>query len=177
MLSWGIPSYRLPRTILDKEIDDIRKLGVEIKCGIRVGRDLPWDAVNKDFDFVYLAPGAHKSQKMGVEGEDLNGVWGGVEFLRDYNGRRGSLEKRQEEPRLEGGRHRRRQLRHRRGPDGPAPGRRGDDPLPAPARGHARRSRGDRRRRTRGREDRVPHGPEEDRRATAARPSGSCASA
>jgi NADPH-dependent glutamate synthase beta subunit-like oxidoreductase len=85
MLSWGIPSYRLPRTILAGEIDDIRKLGVEIKCGIRVGRDLPWDAVNKDFDIVYLAPGAHKSQRMGVEGEELKGVWGGVEFLRDYN--------------------------------------------------------------------------------------------
>jgi NADH-quinone oxidoreductase subunit F len=85
MLSWGIPSYRLPREILGKEIDDIRKLGVEIRCGIRVGRDLPWDAVNKDFDTVYLAPGAHKSQRMGVEGEDLKGVWGGVEFLRDYN--------------------------------------------------------------------------------------------
>ncbi len=85
MLSWGIPSYRLPREILGKEIDDIRKLGVEIRCGIRVGRDLPWDAVNKDFDYVYLAPGAHKSQRMGVEGEDLKGVWGGVEFLRDYN--------------------------------------------------------------------------------------------
>jgi NADPH-dependent glutamate synthase beta subunit-like oxidoreductase len=41
--------------------------------------------VNKDFDYVYLAPGAHKSQRMGVEGEDLKGVWGGVEFLRDYN--------------------------------------------------------------------------------------------
>jgi NADH-quinone oxidoreductase subunit F len=85
MLSWGIPSYRLPREVLGKEIDDIRKLGVEIRCGIRVGRDLPWDAVNKDFDTVYLAPGAHKSQRMGVEGEDLKGVWGGVEFLRDYN--------------------------------------------------------------------------------------------
>jgi len=85
MLSWGIPSYRLPREILGKEIDDIRKLGVTIQCGVRVGRDIPWDAVNKDFDFVYLAPGAHKSQRMGVEGEDLKGVWGGVEFLRDYN--------------------------------------------------------------------------------------------
>ncbi|HEX7513694.1 MAG TPA: NADH-ubiquinone oxidoreductase-F iron-sulfur binding region domain-containing protein, partial [Candidatus Methylomirabilis sp.] len=85
MLSWGIPSYRLPREILGKEIDDIRKLGVTIQCGVRVGRDLPWDAVNKDFDIVYLAPGAHKSQRMGVEGEDLKGVWGGVEFLRDYN--------------------------------------------------------------------------------------------
>jgi len=86
MLSWGIPSYRLPRTILDREIDDIRKLGVEIRCNTRVGREVPWGKVNEDFDCVYLAPGAHKSQRMGVEGEDLKGVWGGVEFLRDYNG-------------------------------------------------------------------------------------------
>jgi len=85
MLSWGIPSYRLPREILNKEIDDIRKLGVSIQCGVRVGRDLTWDAVNQEFDFVCLAPGAHKSQRMGIDGEDLKGVWGGVEFLRDYN--------------------------------------------------------------------------------------------
>jgi NADH-quinone oxidoreductase subunit F len=85
MLSWGIPSYRLPREILNKEIDDIRKLGVEIQCGVRVGRDISWDAVNQDFDVVFLAPGAHKSQRMGIEGEEMKGVWGGVEFLRDYN--------------------------------------------------------------------------------------------
>jgi len=85
MLSWGIPSYRLPREILNKEIDDIRKLGVSIQCGVRVGRDLTWDAVNQEFDFVCLAPGAHKSQRMGIDGEDFKGVWGGVEFLRDYN--------------------------------------------------------------------------------------------
>jgi len=85
MLSWGIPSYRLPRETLNNEIDDIRKLGVEIQCGVRVGRDISWDAVNMDFDVVYLAPGAHKSQRMGIEGEALKGVWGGVEFLRDFN--------------------------------------------------------------------------------------------
>jgi NADH-quinone oxidoreductase subunit F len=85
MLSWGIPSYRLPREILNREIDDIRKLGVTIQCGVRVGRDISWDDVNRDFDVVYLAPGAHKSQRMGIEGEDLKGVWGGVEFLRDFN--------------------------------------------------------------------------------------------
>ena len=86
MLSWGIPSYRLPREILDREIDDIRKLGVEIRCNTRVGREVPWGKINEDYDCVYLAPGAHKSQRMGVEGENLKGVWGGVEFLRDYNG-------------------------------------------------------------------------------------------
>ncbi|MCK9391608.1 MAG: NADH-quinone oxidoreductase subunit NuoF [Syntrophales bacterium] len=85
MLRWAIPSYRLPRNILANEIAAVAALGVEIKCNIRVGRDLPFATVRKDFDYVYLAPGAHKSQKMGVEGEDTPGVHGGVEFLRDFN--------------------------------------------------------------------------------------------
>ncbi len=85
MLRWAIPAYRLPRKILANEIAAVTALGVEIKCNIRVGRDLPFATVSKDFDYVYLAPGAHKSQKMGVAGEDLSGVHGGVEFLRDFN--------------------------------------------------------------------------------------------
>jgi NADH-quinone oxidoreductase subunit F len=89
MLYWGIPSYRLPRNILDKEIDDIRKLGVEIKLKTRVGKDITFAKLNKDFNYIYLATGAHKSQKMGVDGEDLKNVFGGVEFLRDFNANEG----------------------------------------------------------------------------------------
>jgi len=85
MLSWGIPSYRLPRNILEGEIDDIRKLGVEIRLNTRVGRDIPFEKINAEYDYIYMAPGAHKSQRMGCEGEDIKGVWGGVEFLRDFN--------------------------------------------------------------------------------------------
>ena len=85
MLRWAIPAYRLPRHILDGEIDDVRALGVEIRCNTRVGKDISFEKVGEEFDYVYLAPGAHKSQKMGVEGEDLPGVYGGVEFLRDFN--------------------------------------------------------------------------------------------
>lgn len=85
MLRWAIPAYRLPRNILANEIADVTALGVEIKCNVRVGRELPFDKLKKDYDYVYLAPGAHKSQKMGVEGEDIPGVHGGVEFLRDFN--------------------------------------------------------------------------------------------
>jgi len=85
MLRWAIPAYRLPRNILDREIDDIRSLGVEIKCNTRVGREITFAKVSKQFDYVYLAPGAHKSQKMGVDGENTAGVYGGVEFLRDFN--------------------------------------------------------------------------------------------
>jgi NADH-quinone oxidoreductase subunit F len=85
MLSWGIPSYRLPRQILSQEIDNIKALGVEIRCNIRVGKDISLDQITKDYDYAYLAPGAHKSQRMGVDGETLTGVYGGVEFLRDFN--------------------------------------------------------------------------------------------
>lgn len=85
MLRYGIPSYRLPRDILADEIDDVRKLGVEIKCNTRIGKDTSFDAIKSDFDYIYLATGAHNSQRMRVEGEDLAGVYGGVEFLRDFN--------------------------------------------------------------------------------------------
>ncbi len=86
MLRWAIPAYRLPRNILDNEINDVRSLGVEIKCNTRVGKDISMDELGRKFDYVYLAPGAHKSQKMGVDGENIKGVYGGVEFLRDFNG-------------------------------------------------------------------------------------------
>ncbi|MGB4089722.1 MAG: NADH-quinone oxidoreductase subunit NuoF, partial [Smithellaceae bacterium] len=85
MLYWGIPSYRLPRNILDGEIDDIHKLGVDIRLNTRIGKDISVAQLEKDYDYIYLATGAHKSQKMGVPGEDLKNVFGGVEFLRDFN--------------------------------------------------------------------------------------------
>ena len=85
MMRYGIPSYRLPREILAGEVDDIRALGVEIICNTRVGREISFGEINEDFDYIYLAPGAHKSQPMGVEGEEAESVYGGVEFLRDFN--------------------------------------------------------------------------------------------
>ncbi|HYA15651.1 MAG TPA: FAD-dependent oxidoreductase [Syntrophales bacterium] len=86
MLRWAIPAYRLPRNTLANEINDnIKSLGVEIKCNTRVGKDISFEQVNKNFDYIFLASGAHKSQPMGVPGEDLKGVYGGVEFLRDFN--------------------------------------------------------------------------------------------
>ncbi len=85
MLRWAIPSYRLPRNILAAEINDnVKALGVDIKCNTRVGREISFEQVNKDFDYVYLAAGAHKSQPMGIPGENLKGVFGSVEFLRDF---------------------------------------------------------------------------------------------
>ena len=86
MLRWAIPAYRLPRNILAAEIkDNIEALGVEIKCNARVGKDITFKQMNKDYDYILLTTGAHKSQPMGVDGEKLKGVFGGVEFLRDFN--------------------------------------------------------------------------------------------
>jgi NADH-quinone oxidoreductase subunit F len=86
MLRWAIPAYRLPRNTLADEINDnIKSLGVEIKCNTRVGKDVSFEQVSKNFDYIFMAPGAHKSQPMGVEGENLKGVYGGVEFLRDFS--------------------------------------------------------------------------------------------
>jgi NADH-quinone oxidoreductase subunit F len=85
MLRWAIPAYRLPRNVLAEEIqDNVKALGVEIKCNTRVGKDISFEKVDKQFDYIYLATGAHKSQPMGVPGEDLKGVFGSVEFLRDF---------------------------------------------------------------------------------------------
>jgi NADH-quinone oxidoreductase subunit F len=85
MLRWGIPEYRLPRTIINAEIQDILDLGVELRCSTQVGKEIPWDKVRKDFDAVYIAIGAQKSFRMGVQGEELEGVSGAVEFLRAVN--------------------------------------------------------------------------------------------
>lgn len=85
MLRWGIPSYRLPRDILAKEIEDIKKSGVEIRCNTRVGRDISFEQMAAEFDYVFLACGAQASLKLNIEGEKLQGVYGGVEFLRDFN--------------------------------------------------------------------------------------------
>jgi NADH-quinone oxidoreductase subunit F len=85
MLRWGIPAYRLPRDVLADEIKhNIQALGVEIRCNTRVAKDISFEQVDRDFEYVFLATGAHKSQPMRIQGEDLKGVFGGVEFLRDF---------------------------------------------------------------------------------------------
>jgi len=85
MMRYAIPEYRMPRDIVEQEVADIAALGVEIKTGVRVGKDISFDKIRKDFDGIVLAVGAHKSWKLDIEGEDLQGVWGAVEFLREVN--------------------------------------------------------------------------------------------
>ncbi|MGB2826570.1 MAG: FAD-dependent oxidoreductase, partial [Thermoplasmata archaeon] len=81
MLWWGIPDYRLPKDVLTAEVDHLLAHGIEIEYGKTVGKDLALDDLKKEYDAVFLAIGAHKSLKLGVPGEDLEGVVHGVDFL------------------------------------------------------------------------------------------------
>lgn len=82
MLRYGIPQYRLPKEVLDEEINSIEELGVEMKNNIKVGSDITLDDIKKEYDAVIVAIGAWTSSSMGVEGENLDGVLGGIDFLR-----------------------------------------------------------------------------------------------
>jgi len=89
MMAVGIPEYRLPRAILNKEIENIKRAGVEIKFNQELGKDFTVDGLlNKSgskggFSAVVLAIGAHKSRRLGIPGEDLPGVYHGTQFLKD----------------------------------------------------------------------------------------------
>ena len=83
MCAVGIPPYRLPREILQAEIDAIKALGVEIKLGVQIGRDIPLKTLYDESSAVLLAVGAKKSRILPVDGSDSKGVLGGVDFLRE----------------------------------------------------------------------------------------------
>lgn len=85
MLRVGIPDYRLPKKVLDQEIDNILRLGVELKLNTAIGRDFTLDSLFADgYKAVFLGTGCHVGMKMKVPGEDADGVMQGVEFLRKY---------------------------------------------------------------------------------------------
>ena len=81
MLRYGIPRYRLPDSYLDADIDCILSTGVEVKYGVRIGKDYTIDQLRSEYDCVYLAIGAHIDKKLGIEGEDSEGVISAIEFL------------------------------------------------------------------------------------------------
>jgi len=86
MLAVGIPAYRLPRHIIKAEFDALKNCGVEIINNVRIGKDKTiQDLKDEGFAAVFLSPGAHASRKLGIEGEDLEGVRHGVDYLRDVN--------------------------------------------------------------------------------------------
>lgn len=85
MLRYGIPRYRLPAEVLDWEIDLILSMGCHLETGRALGRDFTLESLRTDgFDAVYVAIGAHKSASMRIEGENLQGVLAGIDFLREF---------------------------------------------------------------------------------------------
>ncbi len=85
MMAVGIPEFRLPGDILDKETDIIKKLGVEIKLNTRVGKDITLGDLKKDYNAVFIAVGAHRGRNLGIENEKVDGVIDGTEFLYKVN--------------------------------------------------------------------------------------------
>jgi heterodisulfide reductase subunit A len=86
MLSVGIPEYRLPRDVIHAEIQIIKDMGVEIKKGVEIGKDITIDQLRQQGNkAIFVGIGAHECKKLGVEGEDLDGVYPGIDFLRDVN--------------------------------------------------------------------------------------------
>ena len=82
MLRYGIPQYRLPKEILDKEISIIESLGVKMNNGFKLGREITIEGLKSVYDAVIVAVGAWQSSSMRTPGEELGGVYGGIDFLR-----------------------------------------------------------------------------------------------
>ena len=86
MLRYGIPNYRFPRERLQEDIDTVLHTGVEVKLNTRIGNgenEIPFDKLREEYDAVYIAIGAHTDKKIGIEGENSNGVISAVEMLRN----------------------------------------------------------------------------------------------
>lgn len=92
LLVHGIPEFRLPKEIVQKTVDKILNLGIEVKYNQQLGKNLFLKDLEEQYDAIFLSMGANQSSKMGVEGEDLEGVFGGNELLEyklctDYQGK------------------------------------------------------------------------------------------
>ncbi len=86
MLVNGIPSFRLEKRVIEAEIDVLREMGIEFKCGVEVGKDITLNQLRQEgYKAFYVAIGAQGGRKAGVPGEDAEGVLTGVEFLRKIN--------------------------------------------------------------------------------------------
>jgi NADPH-dependent glutamate synthase beta subunit-like oxidoreductase/Fe-S-cluster-containing hydrogenase component 2 len=86
MLVNGIPSFRVDKKVVNSEIDVLREMGVEFKCGVEVGKDVTIPQLREQgYKAFYVAVGLQKALKLNVEGEELKGVEGGLDFLRKVN--------------------------------------------------------------------------------------------
>jgi NADPH-dependent glutamate synthase beta subunit-like oxidoreductase/Pyruvate/2-oxoacid:ferredoxin oxidoreductase delta subunit len=85
MLRYGIPDYRLPPEVLDKEISRIEDFGVEIKCNQIIGKDTTYEDLQKNYNAIFVGIGAHKGKLLGIPNEDASNVFTGTEFLNKVN--------------------------------------------------------------------------------------------
>ncbi|WP_406659823.1 NADPH-dependent glutamate synthase [Methanolobus sp. ZRKC3] len=85
VLTYGIPEFRLPKSIVKEEVDYIKQLGVDVKVNYIIGKIKTLDQLRADFDAVFLGTGAGLPKFMGIEGENLNGVYSANEFLARVN--------------------------------------------------------------------------------------------
>jgi len=83
MMRYGIPEYRLPKTVIDAEVAVIEAMGVKMNYGVKVGEDITLEHLQSKFDAVFLGIGAWKSSSLRCEGEETPGVMGGIDFLID----------------------------------------------------------------------------------------------
>jgi NADPH-dependent glutamate synthase beta subunit-like oxidoreductase len=90
MLRYGIPQYRLPREILDAEIQRVLDLGIDLKLNTTIGDEINLDDLRKKYDAVFVGIGAHKGKTMGIPGEEGPGVYTGTEFLNKINSGQGA---------------------------------------------------------------------------------------
>lgn len=86
MMAVGIPEFRLPKAILSAEVELIRELGVDIRTGVTFGSDITIDSLKQEgYRAVFLGTGLHVSSRLNLEGEDMDGILRGIEFLRDVS--------------------------------------------------------------------------------------------
>ncbi|MCG8478681.1 MAG: FAD-dependent oxidoreductase [Spirochaetales bacterium] len=85
MLHVGIPAYRLPRNVITAEYEILKMMGVEFRLGVDIGNDISFDEIEKEYDGVVIAVGAHRGVVIPVPGHDLPGVFNAVDFLRDVS--------------------------------------------------------------------------------------------
>ena len=82
MLRYGIPNYRLPRAVLDREIDNLKAVGFKTICDISVGKDITMEEIKAQYDAAYISIGAHRGSSLNIEGDDAEGIISAVEVLR-----------------------------------------------------------------------------------------------
>ncbi|NOQ20834.1 MAG: FAD-dependent oxidoreductase [Desulfobacterales bacterium] len=85
MMRYGIPPYRLPNYILQQEIDNILRLGIELECNIKVGVNIPLDQLTREYNAIFLGIGAQIGTSINVPGKEAENIYTGVDFLKQVN--------------------------------------------------------------------------------------------